>query len=121
MYNNLPQDDIKFLNENIFLRDYFYNLLLNVKDNDETKVILCKNSYERRFVHILSNSLSLYHSRYGDWSDWFKKFRDYQEKIDNIDGQEHYKIVGVKVSTKPILLSKTDKKHQNTHFKSSRV
>ena len=57
--------------------------MLNIKNNDETKVILCKNSYERRFVHILSNSLSLYHSRYGDWSDFFKKYSD--KKTTDID------------------------------------
>lgn len=48
---------LKGVNENIFLKDYFYNLLLNIKNNDEPKVILCKNSYERRFVHILATSL----------------------------------------------------------------
>jgi len=116
MFDNLPNSEVNFLNENIFLRDYFYNLLLDIKNNDETKVVLCNNSYERRFVHILSISLGLYHSRYGDWNEKFKKFRDYQEKVDSIDGQEHYKIVGVKVSTKPLKLSKTDKKHQNVAF-----
>ncbi len=117
MLNHLSNDEINFLNEDISLKDKFYNLLLNVKNNDETKVILCKNSYERRFVHILSIGLGLYHSRHGDWSDWFKKHRDYQEKIDSFDGKEHYKIVGVKVSTKPIYLSKKDKRHQNVNKK----
>lgn len=116
MFNNLSNDEIIFLNEDIFLRDKYYNLLLNIKNNDKTKVVLCKNSYERRFVHILSISLGLYHSRYGDWSEWFKKYRDWQGKVDSIDGKEHYKIVGVKVSTKPIHLSKKDKRHQNTPF-----
>ena len=41
-----------------------------------------------------------------------KKYRDYQETVDKIDGQDHYKIVGVKVSTKPLLLSRKDKIHQ---------
>lgn len=113
MSNNLLNDEDIFLNENIFLKDYFYNLLLNIKNNDETKIILCKNSYERRFVHILAIKLGLYHSRHGDWNDFFLKTRDYQESINNIDGQEYYKIVGVKVSTKPLQLSKKDKKHQN--------
>ena len=108
----LSNDEVSFLNENIVLKDYFYDLLLNIKNNNETKIIICKNSYERRFVHILAISLGLYHSRYGDWRDWFKKHRDYQENIDKIDGQEHYKIVGVKVSTKHLPLSKKDKKHQ---------
>ena len=116
MFNNLCNDEINFLNENICLRDKFYNLLLNIKNNDETKIILCENSYERRFVHILSISLGLCHSRYGDWSDLFKKYRDHQENVDSIDGKEHYKIVGVKVSTKPIHLSKNDKRHQNVPF-----
>jgi hypothetical protein len=57
MIDNLSNDEVNFLNENIFLKGYFYNLLLNIKNNDETKVILCKNSYERRFVHILANNL----------------------------------------------------------------
>ena len=116
MFDNLPNDEVNFLNENILLRDYFYNLLLNIKSNNKTEVILCKNSYERRFVHILAISLGLYHSRYGDWSDFFKKYRDYQERVDNIDGQEHYKILGVKVSTQPLRLSKKDNKHQKVPF-----
>ena len=116
MFDNLPNDEVNFLNENILLRDYFYNLLLNIKSNNKTEVILCKNSYERRFVHILAISLGLYHSRHGDWSDFFKKYRDYQERVDNIDGQEHYKILGVKVSTQPLRLSKKDKKHQKVPF-----
>ena len=108
----LSKDEFSFLNENIVLKDYFYDLLLNIKNNNETKIIMCKNSYERRFVHVLAISLGLYHSRYGNWSDFFKKYRDYQEKIYNYDGQEHYKIVGVKVSTNPLPLSRKDKKHQ---------
>jgi hypothetical protein len=116
MFDNLPNDEVNFLNENILLRDYFYNLLLKVKNNNETKVILCNNSYERRFVHILAIGLGLYHSRYGDWSEFFKKYRDFQEKPDKYDAKEHYKIVGVKVSTNPLQLSKKDKKHQKVPF-----
>jgi len=95
-----------------FDENKIHNLLIRIKNNEETKVILCKNSYERRCVHMLSIDLSLYHARYGDWDEWFKKYRDYQEKVDNIDGQEHYKIIGVKVSTEPLHLSKKDKRHQ---------
>jgi hypothetical protein len=69
----LSNDEVSFLNENIVLKDYLYDLLLNIKNSNETKIILCKNSYDRRFVHILAISLGLYHSRYSDWSDWFKK------------------------------------------------
>lgn len=108
----LTNDEVSFLNENIVLKDYFYDLLINIKNSNETKIILCKNNYERRFVHIIANGLGLYHSRYGDWSDFFKKYRDYQENVDKYDGQEHYKIVGVKVSTTHLPLSKKDKKHQ---------
>ena len=100
--NNLSNDEVMFLNENTLLKEHFYNLLLNIKNNNETKIIICHNSYERCFVHILANSLGLYHSRYGDWSDWFKKHRDHQET----DSQNHYKIIGVKVSTNPIQLTK---------------
>ena len=116
MFDNLPNSEVNFLNENIFLRDYFYNLLLDIKNNNETKVVLCNNSYERRFVHILAISLGLYHSRYGDWSDFFKKYRDYQENVNKYDGKEHYKILGVKVSTNPLHLSKKDRRHQNVPF-----
>lgn len=112
MYDNLSSSEILFLNEDILLRDKYYNILINIKNNDDTKVVLCNNSYERRIVHILSKELGLYHTRYGDWSDWFKKYRDYQEGVSSIDGKEHYRIVGVKVSTKPIKLSKKDKIHQ---------
>jgi hypothetical protein len=108
----LSNDEVQFLNENIFLKDYFYGLLQNIKNSDKTEIIICKNSYERRFVHILAVRLGLYHSRHGDWSDFFKKYRDYQENVNKWDGQKHYKIVGVKVSTKPLLLCRKDKKHQ---------
>ena len=60
----LSNDEVRFLNENIVLKDYFYDLLLNIKNSNKTKIIICKNSYERRFVHILANSLGLCHSRY---------------------------------------------------------
>ena len=110
--NDLSNNEVSFLNENNLMKDYFYDLLLNIKNSDETKIIICKNSYERRFVHILANSLGLYHTRYGDWSDWFKNHRDHQENVDRLDGQEHYKIVGVKVSTKSLPLSRKDKNHQ---------
>ncbi len=93
--NNLSNDEIMFLNENILLKEHFYNLLLNVKNNNETKIIICYNSYERRFVHILANSLGLYHSKYGDWSELFKQHQE-------TNSQDHYKIIGVKVSTNPI-------------------
>ena len=109
----LSNDEVSFLNENIVLKDYFYDLLINIKNSNEPKIIICKNSYERRFVHILANSLGLCHSKYGDQSDFFKKYRDYQENVNKYDGLEHYKIVGVKVSTKPLHLSRKDKKHQN--------
>ena len=108
----LSNDEVSFLNENIVLKDYFYDLLINIKNSNETKIIICKNSHERRFVHILAISLGLYHSRYGDWSEFFKKYRDYQENVNKYDGLKHYKIVGVKVSTKPLHLSKKDKKNQ---------
>jgi hypothetical protein len=111
----LSNDEVNFLNENIVLKDYFYDLLINIKNN-ETKIILCKNSYERRIVHILAISLGLYHSRHGDWSDFFKKYRDYQETVDKGDGQDHYKIVGVKVSTNPLPLSRKDKIHQTVNL-----
>jgi hypothetical protein len=60
--------------------------------------------------------LGLYHSRHGDLSDWFKQCRDYQESVDKIDGQDHYKIVGVKVSTNPLPLSRKDKIHQTVNL-----
>ena len=108
----LSTNELYFLNENIGLKDYFYDLLLHIKNSNETKIIACKNSYERRFVHIVAIGLGLYHARYGDWSDWYKKHRDYQEPVDKIDGQDHYKIVGVKVSTQPLRLTRKDKNHQ---------
>jgi len=31
---NLPNDEIIFLNENIVLRNYFYNILIDIKNNN---------------------------------------------------------------------------------------
>ena len=43
--------------------------------------MLCKNSYERRIVHILARGLGLYHARYGDWDCVkFERFFDRQCK-----------------------------------------
>lgn len=110
----IPPNELIFLNENISLCNHFLQLLLNAKQNNKDKptIILCKNSYERRFVHVLAKGLGLYHARHGDWDEWFKKYRDWQENVDSIDGQEHYKIVGVKVSTKPLHLTRKDVRHQ---------
>ena len=48
-------DEILFKNENIVLRDYFYNILIEIATSyrQQIRVVLCKNSYERRIVHIL--------------------------------------------------------------------
>lgn len=115
---NLPNDEIIFLNENIVLRNYFYNILIDIKNNNEPQIInvLCKNSYERRIVHILAQSLGLYHSRYGKWdNDKFKGFFDYQcgcKQCWKYAGKNCYKIIGVKVANVPLCLSKKDKIHQ---------
>ena len=112
----LSNDEVSFLNENIVLKDYFYDLLINIKNNNETKIITCKNSYERRFVHILANSLGLYHSRHIEYDKkMFEKFFDYQCKCKEycweIAGKKSL-IINVKVSTKPLPLSRKDKIHQ---------
>jgi hypothetical protein len=118
----LSNDEVSFLNENIVLKDYFYDLLINIKNSNETKIIICKNSYERRFVHILAISLGLYHNRHIEYDKKiFDNFFDYQCKCKycwEIAGKKSL-IINVKVSTKPLLLSRKDKKHQN--FKSSSV
>jgi hypothetical protein len=111
------------LNENIVLKDYFYDLLINIKNSNETKIIICKNSYERRFVHILAISLGLYHSRHIEYDKkMFDNFFDYQCKCKYCweIARKKSLIINVKVSTKPLLLSRKDKKHQK-HFKSSSV
>lgn len=118
LFNDLSIAELDFLDTNIPLKDYFYDLLSNIKNNNKIEIILCKNSYERKFVHLLASSIGLYHSRHCDWSEEFKRHRDYQEKIYKIDGQEHYKIIGVKVSSAPLQLSKKDKIHQKCNFKS---
>ena len=38
--NNLLNDEVSFLNENNILKYYFYDLLLNIKNNNETKIIM---------------------------------------------------------------------------------
>ena len=115
---NLPNDEINFLNENIALRDYFYDILINIKNDDKTQItnVLCKNSYERRIVHILAQSLGLYHARYGKWDDdKFEKFFDHQcacRQCWKYAGENCFRIVGVTVANVPLCLSKKDKIHQ---------
>jgi len=115
---NLPDDELIFLNENIFLKYYFYDILIKIKNNNEEQIvnIPCKNSYERRIVHILAKSLGLYHSRYGEWDkNSFNKFFDRQCACKfcwKSAGENWFKIAGVKVANVPIHLSKKDKIHQ---------
>ncbi len=111
--SNLTKNEIDFLNKNKILTNQFLIELMKVKNDCVDKIIICNNSYERRIVHLLSISLNLYHCRYGDWSDEYKRiWKNTYEKADKIDGLEHYKIIGVKVSIKPLNLSKKDKYHQ---------
>lgn len=114
---NLPNDEKIFLNENIDLRNYFYNIIINIKNDNMPQIrnIKCKNSYERRIVHILAQSFGLYHSRYGEWDDYFKNDFDYEcacKKCWEIAGEKYYKIAGVTVSNNPLCLSRKDKIHQ---------
>lgn len=140
--DNLPEDELNFLNENIILRDKFYDILIKIKNNEEPKItnivkkdnrneritiILCKNNYERRIVHILAHSLGLYHARLvcyysrneckcGDYCREYGSFSSYCTNL-----------IGVRVSNVPIPLSKKDRFHQTittqkmSRYKSSKV
>ena len=35
--DNLPEDELIFLNENKELSDHFYNMIINIKNNNESK------------------------------------------------------------------------------------
>ena len=121
---NLPDDELQFLNEDVSLRDHFYSILINIKNNDKPQItnIFCKNSYERRFVHILAHSLGLYHSRL--LCKLFARDCQCNHPWRTFNGY-CCKLAGVKVSNVPIELSKKDKYHQKftiqkmEHFKSS--
>jgi Pyruvate/2-oxoacid:ferredoxin oxidoreductase delta subunit len=92
--------------------------LITISGYNEPKNInvLCKNSYERRIVHILARGLGLYHARYGDWDCVkFERFFDRQCKCSqcwSYAGENCFRIIGVKISNYPIVLSKKDKIHQ---------
>lgn len=111
--DNLPEDELFFLSEQPKLSEYFYGILLDVKNKDEPLItnILCKNSYERRIVHILAHSLGLYHSRLlcylFDWNCCRCGERSWKTEMGKCT-----KIIGVKVANVPIYLSKKDKIHQ---------
>ena len=111
----LPKDEIKFLTENESLTTYFFNQLNDVINKNEEKIILCKNSYERRFVHILSNALGLYHNRHIERDKkMFDNVFDYQCKCKycwEIAGKKSL-IINVKVSPHLLPLSKKDIIHQ---------
>lgn len=115
---NIPNDELIFLNENSSLRDYFYNILTEIKNNNKEQItnVSCKNSYERRIVHILAKSLGLYHARYVEWdNNSFNTFFDHQcgcKYCWKSAGENWCKIAGVKVANVPICLSKKDKTHQ---------
>ena len=107
-----PRYMAPFQQKIILYRSFLHEFRLTQCHN---KIIICKNSYERRFVHILANSLGLYHNRHIEYDKkMFENFFDYQCKCKycwEIAGKKSL-IINVKVSTKPPLLSKKDKKHQ---------
>jgi hypothetical protein len=127
--DNLPNDELIFLNENIILRDKFYDILIRIKNNHNEQItnVFCKNNYERRIVHILAHSLGLYHARLvcyysgkecncGHYRRQYGSFSSYCTNL-----------IGVRVSNIPIHLSKKDRFHQTittqkmSHYKSSMV
>ena len=127
--DNLPKDELNFLNENIFLRDKFYDILIKIKNNYDEIItnVLCKNNYERRIVHILAHSLGLYHARLVCYYSWKKcNCGSYRREYGSFSSY-CTNLIGVRVSNIPIHLSKKDRFHQTittqkmSHYKSSLV
>jgi hypothetical protein len=127
--DNLPKDELNFLNENIILRDKFYDMLIKIKNNYDEQItnVLCKNNYERRIVHILAHSLGLYHARLVCYYSWKKcNCGDYRREYGSFSSY-CTNLIGVRVSNIPIPLSKKDRFHQTittqkmSHYKSSMV
>jgi len=110
----LPNDEMKFLIKNVDLTKYIYMNLHKIKTKSGSIILKCRNSYERRFVHIVSHALGLYHARHGEWTKSSLSFdgqcscrtcwSDY--------GKVSFRIVGVRVSSEPLQLSRKDIYHQ---------
>ena len=132
-FTNLPNDEVIFLNENTVLRDYFYNILIQIKNSDRQQIrfIPCRNSYERRIVHILAQSLGLYHSRYGEWDEYelnaISRLSHYNQcDCKYCHGRKYrwkylaercFRFLGVNVANIPIPLSRKDRFHQQNAIK----
>lgn len=109
---NLLDEEMMFLSEDVNKTNYFYKLLVSIKESNTTTIIKCENSYERRIVHILAEILKLYHCRFGEWDERCLHVKDPRETVDSEDGKEYYRINGVKISNMPLKLTKKDKQHQ---------
>lgn len=114
LIKNIPFDEIQFINNNYDDAIYFYGKVLAIKNNDEKKVIRCKNSRQRKLVHIFAYLLNLYHASYRACEpDYSKSICLYGCPICNKKaGVGIYKIYGVTVSTKQIELRRIDYRHQ---------
>ena len=100
----LPKNERDFLLNNESLMCSTYNKLLYVKKHKTTEIIKAKNSYERRFIHIISEILGLYHVRCIIQNPNF-----YCRE----EGTERFCIIiGVKVSVHPLPLTKKDRIHR---------
>tara|TARA_B100000902_G_C27321435_1_gene924873 strand:- start:4366 stop:4845 length:480 start_codon:yes stop_codon:yes gene_type:complete len=114
LIKTLPSDESKFINENIENSTIFYNKVLEIKNTDEAKIIRCKNGKERKMVHIFAYLLNLYHASHRACEPNYTPFMClYNCSICNKEaGVGIYKVIGVKVSTKPIDLRRIDYRHQ---------
>jgi len=68
-------------------------------------IIQCKNSYQRKIVHIIADAFDLDHARYGDWDPAYKHHFDWECRCRycwEAAGKNYYSIRGVQISKTPI-------------------
>ena len=116
LIKNLPHSELKFIEDNREQAEHYYNIVKQVKQNEQEQIIRCTNGKQRKFVHIFSFLLNLNHGIYeAKEPDWSLSDPQCGCIYCRKDAGDFYKIHGVTVSTKPIELKRVDIRHQK-HF-----
>jgi hypothetical protein len=111
----LTNQEMLLLQENVGTVERFYEEIQNMTKPEH--IVVCKNGFERKIVHMLCDVLDLYHMKYFERDDSWTKHISCQDLsctfcYKTAKGMFHCNVIGVKVSSVPLVLYKKDIKHK---------
>ena len=116
LIKNIPPEEAEFITINSERAKYFYDKVIDIKKNNKLdQFIRCIGRRDRKFIHIFSSLLGLYHSSHAACEPDLSKYDclgDDCSYCRKKAGFDRYRVIGVNVSTEPIKIRKIDKKQQ---------